>query len=291
MSENLKDILQKLWNMGISTIPVRARSKVSAIKWIDYQNRLPTPAELYQMFMRWSWQGNYGVICGRLHGQNAQPGYLTVIDFDDLARAAEWLNTGAPETYMVMTARGMHVYYFTRQEAGITKLPGIDIKRNGYVLGAGCIHPSGAVYHVLQDLPISWIEKIEDVLPDAETKPGREQVQHAQLVIPDPRPAAIDDPWVKAENLSDVVTAIKQRFPILDFFPDAQKSRSDATGRFWVARCPFHDDHNPSLWIDVRGICGCYAGCTPKALDVINLFARLHNMSNEEAIHELAKKL
>lgn len=50
-----------------------------------------------------------------------------------------------------------------------------------------------------------------------------------------------------------------------------------------MARCPFHDDHTPSMKIDQRFYCfGCQASG-----DVITLTARLFNLSNIDA----AKKL
>ena len=50
-----------------------------------------------------------------------------------------------------------------------------------------------------------------------------------------------------------------------------------------MARCPFHDDHTPSMKIDQRFFCfGCQASG-----DVITLTARLFNLSNIDA----AKKL
>ena len=56
--------------------------------------------------------------------------------------------------------------------------------------------------------------------------------------------------------------------------------------------CPLHDDAEPSFWIDTRDqVCGCFAGCTSKPLDVINLYARLCGLNNREAIFQLARLL
>ena len=49
---------------------------------------------------------------------------------------------------------------------------------------------------------------------------------------------------------------------------------------------------NPSFWIDTtRQLCGCHAGCTPKPLDVIDLFARICSLGNDEAIRVLSRGL
>lgn len=294
MIENLKDRIHKFYNMGISTIPVKERAKVPAINtWTPFQNRLPVPLELYRMFAGWSWPGNYGVVCGRCHASNRRDQFLTVIDFDDIRIAGNWLDMGMPETYSVMTARGMHAYYFTRQETGQAHYEGLDVKGRGYVLGAGCIHPSGAVYHEFLNIPIATIDRIEDVLPGIAIRkqhnidPGAAGAAY----VPRVRALPVMDAWESAEAVGiDLIRKIKQRLNILDFFPGAEKT--DIFGRFWIARCPFHDDHNPSFWIDAgRGLCGCFAGCTPKSLDVINLYARLHNVSDREAIRILGEQI
>jgi len=94
------------------------------------------------------------------------------------------------------------------------------------------------------------------------------------------------DPWAAAERSGeDLITTIKRRFRLLSFFSDAEKT--DNSGRWWVARCPFHDDHNPSFWIDAaRNLGGCYAGCGTN-IDVINFVARRHGLSNRGAIEYL----
>jgi hypothetical protein len=46
------------------------------------------------------------------------------------------------------------------------------------------------------------------------------------------------------------------------------------------------------MWVDTgRQICGCYAGCTPKPLDVIDLYARMQGITTKEAIHELRTRI
>jgi len=95
------------------------------------------------------------------------------------------------------------------------------------------------------------------------------------------------DPWETADNAGEasesVINKIKRRYKITDFFINTEKTSTD--GRWLITRCPLHDDHDPSMWIDTaQQLCGCYAGCTPKPLDVINLYARLNGLSNKDAI-------
>ena len=83
---------------------------------------------------------------------------------------------------------------------------------------------------------------------------------------------------------------VKAAIPITSFFPDAQVTGGN--GRWLMARCPWHDDRHESLWIDSeKGICKCYAGCTPKPLDVIGVHARLQGISYRQALRELHGRL
>jgi len=60
--------------------------------------------------------------------------------------------------------------------------------------------------------------------------------------------------------------------------------------------CPMHDDHEPSFRVDtVGGRCNCFStSCRlndPRGLDVIELYGRLHNLDNKDAIRALAAEL
>jgi len=44
------------------------------------------------------------------------------------------------------------------------------------------------------------------------------------------------------------------------------------------------------MWIDIQNqLCGCFT-CTSMPMDVINLFAKLNHLSNQEAIIEMSKR-
>lgn len=271
------------FGLGVSVVPVRSHSKVAAIPWKQYETRLPAPEELIRWFGRPLFR-NYGILCGRLHGQ---PGYLVVLDFDDLDAGVSWLLSMQAQTYTVATARGLHAYFLTNAPAETVHFVGGDLKASGYVLGAGSVHPSGAVYTVLTDAPIANIRSIREVMPDLP-----EPVKHEPnppLILSKPE---LTDAWQSAEwQRPNLIETIRTRFNLLDFLPDAKKT--DLTGRWWLARCPLHDDHNPSMWVDLqRQLCGCYAGCNGgRPLDVVNLAAALWNCSNAEAIDRLRQMI
>jgi hypothetical protein len=286
---------------GIAPIPVLARDKRPARPWLEYQHTLPTLQDLQAWFR--DGQLNLGVVTG-WRG-------LAVLDFDSRGGYNRWLwyavrarvmNAITRDTYRVRTARGMHVY--ARLVQPVKSRPirplGIDVKGlGGYVVAPPSIHPSGAVYTpegtgvlallsgaTLGDLlPVAELVRaaVEDPDPDSPIR----------IVLPDLATVASADPWDAAARVVEFDRArglarIKNTFRIEDWFPDRTRSSSD--GRWWLARCPWHDDQNPSFWIDTtRQLCGCHAGCTPHPLDVIDVFARTCSLSNEEAIRILSR--
>ncbi len=264
---------------GIAVIPVAPRSKMPLVRWRKYQRLLPTDTEQ----RRWFQSGrliNYAVICG-WRG-------LTVLDFDSTAPYRAWLAWAvieggvarqvAVETYRVRTPRGMHVYVFVDETPRCGKFQYGDIKgKGGYVLIPPSIHPSGVPYVAVDDAaPILSVTSLDEIAPGA-----------PPVAAPSLPPMVYVYPTSSLWPAT-VVEEIKARVPILSFFPDAKQ-----TGRDWhVARCPFHDDRHPSLWIDTaRGLCHCYAGCFEKPADVIDLYARFRGVSVKEAIADLANSL
>lgn len=214
---------------------------------------------------------------------------LVVIDFDQIDVFDFWHKQNPINTYMVKTQRGMHVYLQVKTPPANYHSLLLDIKASGYVLIPPSVHPSGFIYQVHKDLPILKVENLSDVLPEEFTAEQIRQPVDTQYVAPVIK--SQDDPWARAETIgADAIDTIRNQANLLAFFPDARQKSRD--GRWWIATCPFHHDHNPSFWIDTaRQICGCYSGCTPKPLDTINLYSRLYGMSNQDAIRALTRSL
>ncbi len=126
--------------LGFSLFPIPLREKRPAIAWKPYQERRPTAEELEE------WRRgatNAAVVTGVVSG-------VIVLDVDSAAGEAEVQRRGMPKTPSVRTARGRH-YYF--KHPGFTvrnfarRLEGCDLRGDGgFVVGAGSVHPSGAVY-------------------------------------------------------------------------------------------------------------------------------------------------
>lgn len=283
---NILEWTSRFVQTGIGILPVGFKDKrpdFDLIKsWEPYKTSLPSVTELHSWFD--TGLHNYGVITG---WQN-----LAVIDFDDMEEYRAWswwcFKSGgtaqyvAKHAFQVSTSRGIHIYvrlpHKERNRKAGTK---IDIKANGYVLGPGSIHPSGSEYRALRDVfnfPV--LQALSDILPASLITSNQVGVNQ--------NPVVWTIPQVKSAPGAGLVEKIKKSFPIESFFPDAHQSGT----RYLLARCPLHDDHNPSMWIDTRDqICGCFAGCTSKPLDVINLVGRMNSLNNTDAIFYLSEKL
>lgn len=278
--------------LGIATIPIRYKDKRPELKsWQEFQTRLPTNTELSRWF-----SGpfhNLGVVVGWRN--------LVVIDFDNDTEYARWqlwiakrpIYRWIRQTLQVKTARGVHVYVTTAHPAQNAKLPGIDVKaQGGYVLAPPSVHPSGIEYSVCSGtLPVR-IEALSDILP-AELLALHTQLPKSSFSVVSPVAlTATDDPWAKVsqpfEPDRDLIEQIKQCYRIQDFFTRVVPRKD----RWAMTNCPFHDDKSPSMWVDLeRQICGCFAGCTSQPYDVIDLYARLHNLSIQDAIKVMARSL
>lgn len=266
--------------LGIAVIPILYRSKQPAVRWQQYQSSLPTEQQL-AIWFRPGRSTNAAVVCGWKG--------LTVLDFDLLSHYLSWqawaIAEGgtarhvAMDSYRVRTSRGMHVYLFVADTPRCSKFQWGDIKaRGGYVLIPPSVHPSGAIYTAVDESsPILSIQELGEVVPDPPDPP-------AVRLPPLRNVYAASSLWP-----GTAVEQIREHVSILSFFPDAQATGSN---RWYMAKCPFHQDRNPSMWIDTaKGICGCYSGCTPKPLDSINFYARVRGLDVKAAIRELAKGL
>jgi len=94
--------------------------------------------------------------------------------------------------------------------------------------------------------------------------------------------------------MSDKILAIKRSITcvrILQNYVNLKKSGSD----FFLCHCPFCQTDTPArakpkFWIHARkDVCNCFRPkcAAPKPMDVINLYARLENITNADAIRAL----
>jgi len=297
----------ELIKRGYAVIPLMHRNKTPEINflplvidpetgkqgrsWEPFKTKLPTEYEV----TNWLGSGwlNYGVVAGWKD--------LTVIDFDNEETFNVWLEYASilfkhaviETPYMVKTARGAHVYFTTPGIPRVnSKRIGIDIKMNGYVVGAGSTHPTGVEYIAMNEMNFPFLFDLETILPSDIFAPVAVVEAENAVELPPIVPAqTVYDAFQMASSASeglDLITKVKSSVRIENFFPDARFTSSDK--RWMVALCPFHLDHNPSFWIDVRRqLCGCNT-CGMKPMDAINLYARKYNVPESQAVNLLAQE-
>ena len=260
--------------------------------WEPYQNILSTSTEIYQ-WLASGWN-NYGVVCGWDN--------LVVIDFDSLEYFSLWcmwlhqagMGCISETSFKVVTARGMHVYLRTSDAAYNEKRIGIDVQaQRRFVVGPGCLHPSGTQYVPVGELHLVQVESVQRILP-IELFPRVAVCNTASFQGAVPQLTTNNteyDPFQAAmfPSALDLIDTVKSRVRIETLFVDVRRTSAD--GRWFAALCPFHDDHNPSLWIDARRqLCGCQV-CGMKPMDCINLYSRMHNISESDAVRAMAEEL
>ena len=271
---------------GVSVVPANPKSKRVTIPWGIFQEVKPSGAQVEYWFR--AGLANIAAVCGT--------GGLLVLDFDDQAYYETWRAAAGElaNTYTETTGRGYHAFYKVADPVS-RRFIGVEALGNGHLCNlAPSIHPGGEVYQAFGD-PLAPIKKT-----DTRTL--------FSLLSEKPRPSAA----LAAAELSlsnkklvsggDLISKIKTAYPLLDYvtelvqlaYPrvDQALPRPSGRDRFYLARCPLHADHEPSLWVDTkRQIWRCFAAsCRGSAGgDVINLWALANNIDVSAAIRQLAK--
>jgi hypothetical protein len=281
----LEDTARYWLEKGVATLPIRYKSKTPEVRsWAEYTERLPKESEIEGWYA--TPYHNIAVITGWRN--------LCILDFDDFARYEEWFDwayresivayTVSQTSRMIMSSRGVHLYFYTREKGQNMKLDKLDVLCDRkYALTAPSIHPSGVSYTVLQDLTPARIDRVEQLIPPEWLESYEEKLMRQMAE------QTAGTSSYRATSEGSLVDAIKARYRIEDFFPDARPS-----GSGWCkVRCPLHDDRNPSAGINVdQQIFTCFTHCYgPKPLDVIGLYARIHGISNTEAISKMSEEI
>lgn len=284
----MKEILhwtQRFFAVGIAIIPLFHRSKLPAVgSWERFKTQLPSHTE-YQTFFASGWN-NYGVVAGWKD--------LAFLDFDERIAFELWLDwysgTRMPLPFIVRSARGAHVYFSVAERRTNERRLGCDVKFHGYVVGPGSTHPSGTQYVAMSDWHLLQVGCLDEIMPDAlfpVVAGGSGSYSNAPVEFT-PTDTEYDVFQAAADN-KDLVSKIKSRVRIETLFTDTRRTSAD--GRWLAAKCLFHDDSNPSAWIDTwEQWYGCQV-CGFKRMDVINVYSRVHNLNNNDAIIALAREI
>jgi hypothetical protein len=191
-------------------------------------------------------------------------GYHLTLDFDDVGVYKSWsrANPEAAKSYTEQTPRGgRHVFltgggWFDNGGPVVKTVKGLEIKPSVLVAPS---YTSQGVY-IRGDGEILHFENLLPALEGFTSGPTVFSAERIQRAIPVDGRGLV----VKIKKFYTLVEMAQTLGIVLvDFHP----------GKRWVhARCPFHDDRRPSMWLDVeRGVWGCMA-CNISG-DVINLYA------------------
>lgn len=160
------------------------------------------------------------------------------------------------------------------------------------------VHQASREVYLFEDMPgntpaiqIAWLEENVYRLP----------TQRLNQIITEIGPTE-ESPsrGEKAKELRPVtgsyVDQIKARLPILEFTEKITRLETSggSGGRYYLGKCPFHPDRHPSFWVDTKlGLANCFRrDCgAEKPMDVVNLYARYHKITNTQAIYDLCDQL
>jgi len=227
---------------------------------------------------------------------------LTVLDFDDLptydqaVAESHELADLAERTYRVLTSRGVHLYLWCDEPVRTQHLGGLDvIGSGGYVIGAGSVHPSGALYTAVGDKgDIARVATLSPILSNRLSwRSDPELLSITTATATRTRDLdVLDNP--PAELGYDPLGRVLARYKAMDFLT----TRILPSGPGWgVTNCPLHDDAHPSLLVNLgngayAGNVKCLAGCnSSRWMDAVRFYAELHRISDKEAVRELVRLL
>jgi hypothetical protein len=228
---------------GLSVIPVRREDKTPLLAWKVFQSRRATEAELGVWYRRWP-EAGVAIVCGGISG--------VVVGDGDPRNGDGWARLRARLPHATPTAEtgggGEHCY-FAAPPSPLPKmpglLPGVDLQAEAsYVVAPPSIHPSGRPYRWRAGLAFGEV-------PLAPVPPVLADLIRLHREREAPRPATRRGGRAGALTLAAALERLE----------GVQRA-----GGQWVARCPAHDDREPSLSLaagaDGRLLAHCFAGCT-----------------------------
>lgn len=232
---------------GFNVLPIRREDKRPCVPWKGLQSRRVSRAEVHGWYLQYPAAG-VGIVCGQISG-------LVVVDGDPRNGAGlAALTARLPATPVVETGGGGRHYYFrVPADAPVRKVPGlvpgVDLQGEAsYVVAPPTIHPSGVPYQwsprlALSEIPLAPLPVVIRRLLELRATP-------------------IDGERYRPHGAAG---------PVLDL--PGMLGRLAGVRRVaggYVARCPAHDDREPSLSLgegtDGRLLLFCFAGCTFEAI-------------------------
>ena len=228
------------YSQGISVIPLIYRSKKPIVKWKRYQSELPTIDNLIQWFT--GPKHNLALIT---------TDNLVVLDFDNPVEFGYWFcyqsdnNPDIIDTYMVQSARGLHLYYWIEDDfEPVKSVESYEIKSHGRMINIPpSVHPTGIPYKAVNSPDkIKKVSSIEQILTFSVVR------------FEKPKIKITTDPWrILTTDYKSV-----ERVDLLALFPDAKETNTEG---YYLANCPFHGHRNNFMLNVIDGVGYCYTGC------------------------------
>ena len=260
--------------LDVPVLPLKPRSKHLQPGFGPRKARISDAASASKWFL--NTDANLGVLLGDLLGG---PSRLLVADWDDACAYETWrASPGASvETLVERTPRGFHAFFFTNEYLPAAVANGCELKTSGVCAVSPSVHPSGAIYRIALPVPIACLSL-------ARTHSLFPFLSASNPLTPPPSPVPLG---------VGVIARIKAAHSTLDEMLDAGIEFRPAGPNTLVGRCPFHDDHTPSLWLyPDSSLWGCNRpDCPAHGIhDVINFRALRFDISNRAAIRQLARQ-
>lgn len=255
---------------GVAAIPIHRdeRKNPYLSAYTEFYMRLPD----WQQWRKWAnrWPlCNVGLITGYWS--------LCALDFDTEESYLVWCDGPGRglkgQTWTTRTSRGYHVWFDVQGDPGESRSYTYQDHevllraKGGYCIVPPSVHHSGARYRTVHKVEPWVTDDIEFYLRGWE--PKKAKTGHFGPV----------------HSLARAGSArLEQLIPI------PEGSKPNGRGAYKV-RCPFHDDQEPSAWLNVQQQrFGCNA-CWPNLYwDTANVLAMLKGVSNSEAYKELASQ-
>jgi hypothetical protein len=200
-----------------------------------------------------------------------------ILDFDKIELydlfAAGW--PGLAGSYTESTPRGgRHVFLELAAGDGLA-LPGLV---RGVEVKRFCLaHPSiveGEKYEIIESGAILTIPpaQLKEALSPFFVVGDKYQPASASRLLG--RPGVENGHFSGGSKNRGILAKVKAAWPILSYLTFFEpKLRLEGSGRWRSGRCPWHEDHNPSMWVNlVRNTWGCQA-CGAHG-DIVNWHAR-----------------
>ena len=256
---------------GFALLPIQPNSKYLFAGYGEHRKKITTTEQAAEILRKFP-LANIAVLG---HGG------VIILDFDNPELYKLWCDRHPEykDTYTEKTPGrdGAHVFAYGHVPSGLVLVPGVEIKKRcvvypsvidgkQYTRGAGEIIEASTEIFFSLSVPgtptASLLNRIE------RSQVVRQQQTHNSLVE-----------QIKANN--DLLHVFSVYVPDIKF---------EIKGNVATARCPFHKDKKPSLFVLIeKGYYKCHA-CGEHG-DVINLYAHFEKISTREAIARMAVSL